>query len=307
MNVAIPEYFRQKMHQTHGDAQATAWLQRLPTIVTHCAQCWQLTILPPFANLSFHYVTPALCTDGTPVVLKASSPTGEFAREAHAMQLFSERGGAHVLAVDEQREVLLLERLQPGTSLAQLVPAEDARALAILTSVMRQLWRPAPAQHNFPTVARLFAGLQRLRARFGGDNGPIPRHLLEAAEKQVAELLATPETPQLLHGDLHHDNVLLAGSRWRVIDAKGVVGDPGYETGLLFYNPLPSLCSLPNPRALLARRLDQLSADLGMDRARIRGWGLAQCVLSACWELEDGAQQPTGGVLECAEILTHLR
>lgn len=295
------------MRTVHGQARADAWLQQLPGILARCAQRWQLTILAPFENLSFHYVTPAQRADGTPVVIKVCSPTGEFARTAHAMQLFAQRGGARVLEVDERDEVLLLERLEPGSSLARLVPAEDERATSILISVMRQLWRQAPAQHNFPTVAHLFGGLQRLRTRFGGGCGPIPRHLLEAAEAQVAELLATPLPPLLLHGDLHHENILLAGSQWRVIDAKGVVGDPGYETGLLFYNPMPCLFSLPNLRALLARRLDQLSAELAMDRARIRSWGLAQCVLSAWWDIEDGASEPTCGVLECAEILAHLR
>jgi len=307
MIVTLPEHFKQNMRALHGEAEATAWFESLPAIVTHCARRWQLTILPPFAHLSFHYVTPARCADGTPVVLKVCSPTGEYARETRAMQLFAGRGGARVLAVDEEHEVLLLERLQPGTTLAQLVPAEDERATSILTALMRQLWCQAPASHNFPTVAHLFTGLQRLRARFGGGCGPLPPRLLAAAESQVAALLASAEPPMLLHGDLHHENVLLAGKQWRAIDAKGVVGDPGYETGLLFYNPLSRLCSLPNLRTLLARRLDQLSDELAMDRARIQGWGLAQCVLSACWSIEDGASQPPRAVLECAEILARLR
>ncbi|HEY1349974.1 MAG TPA: aminoglycoside phosphotransferase family protein [Ktedonobacteraceae bacterium] len=306
MTISLPEDFRQHMRTIHGAAQADAWLQHLPAIVARCARRWQLTILPPIEKLSYHYVTPARCADGTPVVVKVCSPTGEFAREAHAMQLFADRGGARVLAVDETDEVLLLERLLPGSTLAHLVPAEDERATAILCAVMRQLWRPAPARHTFPTVAQLFTGLQRLRAHFGGGSGPIPPYLLEAAEAQVAGLLARPEPPLLLHGDLHHENILLADGQWRVIDAKGVVGDPGYETALLFYNPLPYLFSLPNLRTLLARRLDQISAELAMDRARIRGWGLAGCVLSTCWSLEDGEQVP-GGVLQCAEILAHMR
>jgi streptomycin 6-kinase len=294
------------MRTIHGEAQADAWLQRLPAIVTRCARRWQLTLLPPIENLSYHYVIPAQRADGTSAVIKVCSPTGEFAREAHAMQLFSGHGSARLLAVDETDEVLLLERLLPGTTLARLVPAEDERATAILTSAMRQIWRPVPAQHNFPTVAHLLTGLQHLRARFGDNCGPLPSYLVEAAEAQVAGLLATPEPPLLLHGDLHHENILLAGDQWRVIDAKGVVGDPGYETGLLFYNPIPQLFSLPNLPALLARRLEQLSAQLAMDRARIRGWGLARCMLSAWWSIEDGEHIP-GGVLECAEILAHMR
>ena len=111
----------------------------------------------------------------------------------------------------------------------------------------------------------------------------------------------------LLHGDLHHENVLLAGNTWKAIDAKGLVGDPGYETGVLFYNPMPKVFQVPDLRKLLTRRLAQLAEELEMDRARIRGWGLAQCVLSAWWHVEDGYQEPAYDVLACAEILSSIK
>jgi hypothetical protein len=64
---------------------------------------------------------------------------------------------------------------------------------------------------------------------------------------------------------------------------------------------------VPDLRKVLARRLDQLSEELAMDRARIRGWGLAQCMLSAWWHIEDGYQKPPCGVLACAEILSDMK
>ena len=302
----IPEHFKQDMLIVHGQEKGHAWLERLPEILADCARRWQLTILPPVANLSFHYVAPAIRADGTPVMLKASSPTGEFAAEAEAMRLLSGPGVARLLEIDPEREVMLLERLVPGTMLARLVPEQDERATSILVAVMRQIWRPAPAEHHFPTVERWGKGLARLRARYGGGCGPFPKHLVEEAEAMFAELSASAGPPMLLHGDLHHENVLSAGADWRAIDAKGVVGDPGYETGLLFYNPMPRLFQVPNLRKLLARRVDQLAEELEMERARIRGWGLAQCVLSAWWHIEDGYQEVPRDVLACAEIMASL-
>ena len=110
----------------------------------------------------------------------------------------------------------------------------------------------------------------------------------------------------LLHGDLHHENILQTGNEWRAIDAKGVVGDPGYETGLLCYNPMPQLSQVSDLRRLLARRVEQLAEELHMERERIRGWGLAQCILSSWWHVEDGYQQPPQDVLACAEIMANL-
>lgn len=303
----IPEDFKRDMITVHGQEKALDWLGRLPAILADCAQRWQLTILPPFENLSFHYVAPAVRADGTAVVVKASSPTGEFTEEAEAMRLFHGEGVARLLECDTEQEVMLLERLEPGTVLAQLVPEQDERAISILVTVMRRIWRPAPAQHTFPTVADWAGGLARLRARYGGGCGPFPKHLVEEAETLFAELLATPGPSMLLHGDLHHENVLLAGHTWKAIDAKGLVGDPGYETGVLFYNPVPKVFQVPDLRKLLTRRLDQLAEELEMDRARIRGWGLAQCVLSSWWHMEDGYQEPPCDVLACAEILSSIK
>ena len=75
--------------------------------------------------------------------------------------------------------------------------------------------------------------------------------------------------PVVLHGDLHHFNILAAERQpWLAIDPKGVVGEPVYETGALLRNPWPDLLSLPDPGRILARRVDQLAEELGFDRAR---------------------------------------
>src|SRR5205807_1803254 len=116
---------------------ALDWLERLPAMLESCAQRWDLTILPPVANLSFHYVAPAIRADGMQVMVKVDSPTGEFATEAEAIRLLSGPGMARLLEVDYENEVLLLERLMPGTMLAELVPEQDERAISILVETMR--------------------------------------------------------------------------------------------------------------------------------------------------------------------------
>lgn len=226
--------------------------------------------------------------------------------EVEALRQFGEAGMARLLDIDEELEVFLMERLMPGTTLAELVPEQDERATSILVATMRKLWRPAPPEHQFDTLESWSKGFERLRARYDGGCGPFPRRLVEEAETHFAELNASPEQHVLLHGDLHHENILRSGDGWRAIDAKGVVGDPAYETGLLFYNPIPTLFHFPDQRRLLARRVDQLAEELGMERERIRGWGLAQCMLSCWWSIEDGHQEIPGDVLACAEIMASL-
>jgi streptomycin 6-kinase len=300
---ALPANFVQIVTTLH-EGEGVAWLARLPAIVAECAQRWSLRVEAPFPNLSYHYVAPARCADGTAAVLKLGVPGDTLlARESLALRLYAGRGAARVLAGDPALGALLLERLVPGTPLRDLALRDDARATAIAAEVMRRLWPPLPAEHPFPSVADWARGLQRLRAHFAGGAGPLPARLVDQAERRFAELLASSAPPVLLHGDLHHANILAAArAPWLAIDPQGVAGEPAYETGALLRNPVPDVAAWPDLPRVLARRVDQLAETLGFERERVRGWGIAQAVLSAWWSIEDhgAGWEPASA---CAEAL----
>jgi streptomycin 6-kinase len=301
--LVIPENFVRHMHQLHG-AEGQLWLDRLPAILAACEQRWDLKIGAPFTNLSFHYVTSAVSSGGEPVVVKACSPTGEFEVESEAIRLFDGHGMARLLASDKGDEVMVLERLQPGTLLKSV--EDDEKAISAAASVMKQLWRPAPSGTLFPTVQDWGKGFARLRQHYDGGHGPFPPALLEEAEHLYAELLASMDEPALLHGDLHQENILAAQCHpWLAIDPKGLIGEPAYEIGALLRNPLPELLKMPHPGRVLARRVDQLAEELGLDRERIRGWGLSQAVLSVWWGIED-ENEFYEDTLICAELLAQI-
>jgi streptomycin 6-kinase len=276
-------------------------------LIDECEARWSVAVGRPLPDLTYNYVAPATGSDGRPLILKLGVPNPELWTEIDALRLYEGRGCAQLVAWDREEGALLLERLQPGMPLSRLCAEDDERATSIAAGVMRALWRPVPAVHDFPTVGRWAAGFQRLRRRFDGGTGPLAEARVQQAETLFADLLASAGKPVLLHGDLHHDNILDAGERtWRAIDPKGVVGEPAYEVGALLRNPFPALLSLPQPERILARRLDQVSETLGLDRQRLLDWAFAQAVLSAWWCLEDGVPC-WEGMLACAELLAGLR
>jgi streptomycin 6-kinase len=279
-----PPDFTRKTTDLFGQT-GIQWLERLPRLIADCEKRWSLKVLPPFP-LSYNYVAPATRADGTEVVLKLGVPNPELLTEIASLRLFAGRGIVNLLDADPDQGILLLERIHPGTPLSSLT--DDVQATSIAAQVMRQLWRPIASDHPFPTAAKWSAGLERMRRRFAGGTGPLPARLVEQAERVQAELLASSARPVLLHGDLHHDNILSAErSPWLALDPKGVVGEPAYEVGTLFFNPQPQIFSAPNLKQILARRVDQLANELGFDRQRLVGWGLARAVLSAWWSIED--------------------
>ena len=285
---STPKTFARTQISLRGEA-GLAWLNRLPALTEELARRWSLEVGGPFPNLSYNWVVPALREDGVPVVLKLSFPGDkEFATEAAALTAFGGRGICSLLELDLPLGAMLLERLQPGAPLTAVEDDEEATALA--AGVMKNLRRPAPPGHGFPTVSDWARGFERLRRRFDGGTGPMPEGLVGNAERLFAELLASEGEKILLHGDLHHENILsTGGGSWLAIDPKGVVGEAAYEAAALLHNPVEAL-DTPDPRGLLERRLDVLSAELGLDRTRIRAWGLAQAVLAAYWDLEGGGR-----------------
>lgn len=238
-----------------------------------CRERWELVPDGSFP-LSYRYVEPVRRPDGSAAVLKLGPPQDpQYALELDAAEWFGGRGAVAVLAIDRERGAVLLELALPGTRLRELVPRREEAAIAAAADVMRTLWRAPMAGHRFPTV-REWGGSLDSGSRAGG---------------VFAELCDSMGEPVVLHGDLHHDNVLRSGSDcWLAIDPKGVVGEPAYETGALLRNPRPGLLDQPDAARILRRRADQLSEALDLDVDRVRRWAYAQAVLSAAWSVEDG-------------------
>jgi len=301
--IEIPAQYRKFMGEAFGEV-GDAWVTALPALVERYAEQWSLVDIGAPFSLSYNYVAPVVCADGSEAVLKVSSPHGEHYGEVDALLLYNGEGVNRLLAVDREPGVMLLERLRPGTMLADL--PDDEEATAIAAALLPQLWRPVPAHHTFPTVADWFQAFTRHRERYAGGTGPLDAAIFATAEAMAHDLLAERQPPMLLHGDFHHYNILRAQrAPWLVIDPKGLVGDPAYELGAFLYNP--NLAERQGDlRTLLWRRVDQLSAFLGFERARVRGWGIAQAVLSAVWSAE-GEGYGWEFTMHVAEILLDER
>lgn len=268
----------------HG-SEGKIWLKQLPSLLDSLCRRWSLVIEQPIRDLSYNFVAQARKHNGTPVMLKVGVPNDELLSEIAALRCYEGRGCVMLLEADAELGAMLLERLEPGT---MLVALDDDRATRIAAELMQTLWRPLPEAHSFVTTEEWARGIARLRATFNGGSGPFPPQLVDAAERLFPDLLASAQEPVLLHGDLHHYNILAAQRQpWLVIDPKGVSGEPLYEIGALLRNPMPQVGAWPNLRRRLARRVDILSEHLQADRARIVAWGLTQAVLSSWWNYED--------------------
>jgi streptomycin 6-kinase len=107
----------------------------------------------------------------------------------------------------------------------------------------------------------------------------------------------------VLHGDIHHDNILYFGERgWLAIDPKGLTGERGFDYANLFCNPDRATATDP---VCFQRRIEVVAEAAGFDRKRLLQWVLAWAGLSAAWLLKDRmpAETPLGvAKLAAAEL-----
>ena len=288
----IPQSLNEKIAAVHGE-QGREWLGKLPGLVSHCTERWSLKLGQPFANLSYNLVLPAVASDGAELVLKLGVPCPELLNEAAALDRFQGIGAVRLLDHDAPRGILLMERVVPGTPIYEMQSDIDATRTA--ASLMRKLWRPPSPNHGLPTLAVWFQAFSRLRDKFGGRTGPFPAKLIDKAERTFGELNASSVSNVILHGDLHHENILLSAQRgWLAIDPKGICGDPGYEVGSFMLNQLPAGASESATVKTLAQRLSVFSDELSISRQRLARWSFCHAVLSALWDWEESAEwRPT--------------
>lgn len=221
--------------------------------------------------------------DDQPVVLKVVKHPGDEWSSGAVLALFE--GSGVVRALDFVEGALLLERLSPGTSLARTVlTGGDEQATGILADVIGSM-SPGHPPEGTPTVQVWGQGFDRHAALAAN---AIPKKLLEEARSVYFELDRSQSHTRLLHGDLHHCNVLLDSRRgWVAIDPKGVIGEVEYEVGAALRNPLEKP-ELFLPVSTIQQRVERFAIQLDLSAERILGWAFAQAVLSAMWALEDG-------------------
>jgi len=220
---------------------------------------WQLTLGDEYPSGAAGRAFRVRRADGTAAVLKVQNPHRESEQEADALERWAGDGAVKLLARDDTRHALLLERCEPGTFLA------DARVdhVGVFVALLPRLWVGADGFQTLAEEAESWIELGLGRARHGNVAVGLLRELVPMQGEQV-----------LLHQDLHGHNVLAAEREpWLVIDPKPLAGEREFAVA-----PIVRSCELGHSRRDALYRLDRLTGELGLDRERARGWTIAQTI-----------------------------
>ncbi len=255
-----------------------AWLERVPHLVADCRDVWNLRLGAPYSAGAAGYVVRAELTDGTAAVLKLVYPHREAEHEADALEVWDGDGAVRLLARDHTGLAMLIERCEPGT---KIVAMGGETALEVIIGLLPRLWKPVG--EPFRTLADEAAWwVENLRRDWHRAGRPFERILVDTAVAALENLAPTQGEQVLLHQDLHGENVLAAQREpWLAIDPKPLVGER--EFGIA---PLVRSFELGEGKRGVLHRLDRLTAELGLDRERARGWAVGQTV---AWALDSAS------------------
>lgn len=247
-------------------------------------------------NIFNHYLKQwHLTQDGDPVITNTSRllPVSYNGSSAMLKIAFSdeERAGATLMVwwngegaariFQHEGDTLLMERAIGKRSLVSMTKSgQDDEASKIICDVAARLHtvnkKPFPA--TLVPLSTWFRSLHVAAAKHGG--------IFTQAEIAAVELLNHPQEIVVLHGDIHHQNILDSGVHgWIAIDPKGLLGERGFDYANIFCNPDWDVATSPGR---LARQATVVAEAAGLERSRLMKWILAYAGLSAAWSLNDG-------------------
>lgn len=209
------------------------------------------------------------------VILKWNS-TGQLESEYRMLSQLQGRGCCKVYGYDQG--LLLEERLLSGTVLREERSLE--KRVEVLASVFREIHLPQQEGETYLdwlNKAHAFCEAQNVAdelLRLAGQARDICAELFDQYPERV-----------LLHGDLHHDNLLLrTDGSYAVIDPKGVVGPEILDLPRFLLNEA-DICDDP---AHVERAIRLVSQACGYPEENLRKALFMEAVLATVWCVEDG-------------------
>lgn len=273
-----------------GRESGIEWIRTLPQVLQSWCRRWEITLSTELPILSMNLVLFGTSRRYGPVVIKASPPHPEVVAEIDALRLHD--ASTHVVELidaDPSVSIMLQKRIMPGDTLRSHVESgrlDEHEAATIAAGLMKQYWVDARDTPSFFGLRYWYRALFAYAERFPEGGGRLPHRHVRLAVRAAEELIPNQRAHVTLHGDLHHDNILLDEERgWTIIDPKGLVGEPGHDIGSWMVNPIGVHRNPDLPR-LTDQRLDWFSELLDIERYRLWQWAMAFSVLSDCWNLE---------------------
>lgn len=284
---------------------AEGWINDYPALIQRCIDKWQLSFeglirigLP--INVLM-YVTNA---GAEQYVVKVTPPHPEEQNERIALEHLAPEAMVRLVEYSADDGALLLERILPGRMLREVILDRDEvrRAMVLLADVPTKIEQAQSETDWYKKLPTYKDWMNEAFEKYR-DSHPSTEfiYFLDTAEVMFDTIQRNAEGECLLHGDLHHENMLFDANRgWIAIDPKGVIGPKLMECGRFLHNfmedELDVIQNLSDAEivdlvGILSKRYALASEVLDISIDELAKATFVDITLSACWSFNSGASE----------------
>lgn len=279
----IPKCFSEKITRVFEE-KGIQWLDELPNIINKCKEKWKLTNFRISNELSYNFVVFCESSHYGKVALKIGVPHPELYTEIKALSLYNGKDICKCYDYDIKNGAMLLERIVPGVDLTSIENVSDR--ILIGAELISKLNILVDENHELPSYTD-WVNKAFKRAREENVVGRKMLNAIDRAENYYKELESLNRSKVLLHGDLHHYNILkCANGDWKAIDPKGVIGIPCLEGSRFIENQL-RMVKDEEKLKYLDEMITVFSDKFNENKRIITMCLFVDFALSICWSFED--------------------
>ncbi len=228
------------------------------------------------------------------VIIKVSEDKKELKSGFDMLKALDGAGCCKAYELDCDLGVAVIEQIFPGCPLRE--EQNHEKRVEAFYSVFHAIHTSKAGCEGHETYMDWLERAERY-CRYSGAAAEIRDKMRRACQIGQEMFDKYPERV-LLHGDLHHDNILLGGRGYCMIDPKGVVGPEIFDIPRFLLNEFDYV-SAEETKAHIERMAGLLAQETGYDKADIEKLLFMEGMLDAVWCMEDGEYT--------AELLNRLR
>lgn len=234
-------------------------------------------------------------------ILKIGKPCREVITEFNTLLEYKGRHFCEVFDADIDHGVILEEQIYPGVRLREEKVLD--KRLSIFSSLYKQLHIEPANTEMYPTYTDW---VTRITEYMSKREDYIELYAYMKKAKDICLSLNSKYTKRmLLHGDLHHDNILLNNNgAYKIIDPKGVIGDPIFDVPRFILNEQDDDKSSDENYLKTCRIIDYFEHSLHIPSKTLKQCFFIEMAMANCWNVESD-EVPNLDSVAMAEALMH--
>lgn len=246
------------------------------------AERWQLDSFKLIPYFSINLIFSCQSKTYGEAILKIGNPNcTEITTEIQMLRDYNGGRYCKLYLADVDTGVFLIELIKPGNTLFA-EPLLDKR-LDIFADLYNGL-HIAPI-NKYPTYLDwIEKGIKLLENHTDHEN---LRYHINNAKCVYHDVTKSYTQMLLLHGDLHHENILFNGDEYKIIDPKGVIGNPVFDVSRFILNEFHDILS-SDLLTEINNLIDKLSNKINVPADILIKCLYIETSIWACWDFDGG-------------------